>query len=141
MMNVKVEVNNEYALKDLLWGQGYDTFKRVCDEGLGEDLLSHIEELFCDELPDICEINDYLAYELDEDEFIATHTKLDDLLDIDTLMEYASELGYYKAHGTIKEAINIGKSKEIWDYLVDNYSDYNLDDLFSEINCIDLEDI
>ena len=63
------------------------------------------------------------------------------VFDIDTLMQYASELGYFKAHGTIKEAINIGKSKELWDYLVDNYSDYNLDDLFSEVNCIDLEDI
>lgn len=140
-MDVKVEVNNEFALEDLLWGQGLDTFKTIQNEGLGEALLSHIEELFCDEVPDICDINDYLAYELDENEFIATHTNFDDLADIDTLMEYASELGYFKAHGTIKEAINIGKSKELWDYLVDNYSDYNLDDLFSEINAIDLEDI
>lgn len=140
-MDVKVEVNNEFALKDLLWGQGLETFKYVCEEGLGEALLNHIEELFCDMLPDIGEINDYLAYELDENEFIATHTKLDDLADIDTLLQYASSLGYYKAHGTIKEAINIDKSEELWNYLVDNYSDYNLDDLFSEINCIDLDDI
>lgn len=140
-MDVKVEVNNEFALEELLWGQGLDTFKYVCNEGLGEALLSHLEELFCDELPDICDINDYLAYELDENEFIATHTNFNDLLDIDTLRQYASNLGYYKAHGTIKEAINIGKSEELWDYLVDNYSDYNLDDLFSEINCIDLDDI
>ena len=140
-MDVKVEVNNEFALEELLWGQGLQTLKCIREEGLGEALLSHIEELFCDDIPDICDINDYLAYELDENEFIATHTNLDDLADIDTLMQYAYELDYYKAHGIIKEAINIGKSKELWDYLVDNYSDYNLDDLFSEINCIDLEDI
>lgn len=141
MLSVQVEVNNEYVLMDLLWGQGLDTFKRVCEEGLGETLLSHIEELFCDELPEICDINDYLAYEFDENEYIATNTKFDDLADIDTLMQYASELGYFKAHGIIKEAINIGKSEKLWDYLVDNYSDYNLDDLFSELNAIDLEDI
>ena len=140
-MEVKVEVNNEFALEELLWGQGLQTFNCIREEGLGEALMNHIEELFCDEVPDICDINDYLAYELDENEFIATHINLDDLLDIDTLRQYASGLGYYKAHGTIKEAINIGKSKELWNYLVDNYSDYNLDDLFSEINCIDLEDI
>ena len=140
-MDVKVEVNNEFAFEELLWGQGLDTFRAIQNEGLGEALINHIEELFCDDIPDIGNINDYLAYELDENEFIATHTYLDDLADIDTLKEYASELGYFKAHGTIKEAINIGKSKELWDYLLDNYSDYNLDDLFSEINCIDLEDI
>lgn len=140
-MEVRVEVNNEFALKDLLWGQGLETFERVCDEGLGEALLIELEELFCSDIPDISDINDYLAYEFDEDEYIATNTNFDDLADIDTLMEYASELGYYKAHGTIKEAINIGKSKELWDYLQDNYSNIMLDDLFSEINGIDLEDI
>lgn len=140
-MEVKVEVNNEYALMDLLWGQGLDTFKRVCDEGLGEALLIELEELFCSDIPDISDINDYLAYEFDENEYIATNTNFDDLADIDTLMEYASELGYFKAHGTIKEAINIGKSEELWDYLQDNYSNIMLDDLFSEINTIDLEDI
>ena len=75
-MDVKVEVNNEFALEELLWGQGLDTFKRVCDEGLGESLMSHIEELFCDDFPDICDINNYLAYELDDNEYIATHIKL-----------------------------------------------------------------
>lgn len=140
-MDVKVEVNNEFALKDLLWGQGLETFQRVCDEGLGEALLIELEELFCSDIPDISDINDYLAYEFDENEYIATNTNFDDLADIDTLMEYASELGYFKAHGTIKEAINIGKSKELWDYLQDNYSNIMLDDLFSEINGIDLEDI
>ena len=134
-MDVKVEVNNEFALKDLLWGQGLSTFKRICDEGLGESLMSHIEELFCDDFPDICYINDYLAYELDDNEYIATHINFDDLADINTLMNYASDLGYFKAHGIIKEAINAGKSEELWEYLEDNYSDYNLDDLFSEIDC------
>ena len=140
-MEVKVEVNNEFALEELLWGQGLQTFNCIREEGLGEALMSHIEELFCDEVPDICDINDYLAYELDENEFIATHTNLNDLVDIDTIKEYASNLGYFREHCIIEEAINIGKSKELWNYLVDNYSDYNLDDLFSEINCIDLEDI
>ena len=59
----------------------------------------------------------------------------EDLADINTLMNYASDLGYFKAHGIIKEAINAGKSEELWNYLEDNYSDYNLDDLFSEIDC------
>ena len=137
-MYVKVEGNNEFALKDLLWGQGLDTFKRICDEGLGESLMSHIEDIFCDDFPDICDINDYLAYELDDNEYIATHINFDDLVNINTLMSYASDLGYFKAHGIIHEAIVAGKSEELWNYLEDSYSDCNLDGLFSEIECFEI---
>lgn len=140
-MEVKVEVNNEFALKDLLWGQGYDTFKRFCDEGLGEALLSHIEELFCDELPDICDINDYLAYELDEDEFIATHTFLNELMDLDTLKKYAKDLGYSRAYDKIVEAENNNKDKELWERLEDEYSDYNLDYVFGDLDCLEVDDL
>lgn len=140
-MEVKVEVNNEFALKDLLWGQGYDTFKRFCDEGLGEALLSHIEELFCDELPDICDINDYLAYELDEDEFIATHTFLNELFDLDTLKKYAKDLGYSRAYDKIVEAENNNKDKELWERLEDEYSDYNLDYVFGDLDCLEVDDL
>lgn len=142
-MDVKVEVNNEYALKDLLWGQGYDTFKRVCDESLGEALLSHIEELFCDcdYLPDICEINDYLAYELDEDDFIATNTFLNELMDLDTLKEYAKDLGYSRAYDKIVEAENNNKGDELWKRLEDEYSDYDLNHVFGDLDCLEVDDL
>ena len=140
-MEVKVEVNNEFALKDLLWGQGYDTFKRVCDEGLGEALLSHLEELFCDELPDICDINDYLAYELDENEFIATHTFLNELFNLHTLKQYAVDLDYSRAYDKIVEAENNNKGKELWERLEDEYSDYNLDYVFGDLDCLEVDDL
>ena len=140
-MEVKVEVNNEFALKDLLWGQGYDTFKRVCDEGLGEALLSHLEELFCDELPDICDINDYLAYELDEDEFIATHTFLNELFDLDTLKKYAKDLDYSRAYDKIVEAKNNNKGKELWEQLQNEYSDCDLNTVFGDLDCLEVDDL
>lgn len=140
-MEVKVEVNNEFALKDLLWGQGYDTFKRVCDEGLGEALLSHLEELFCDELPDICDINDYLAYELDENEFIASNTFFNELLDLDTLKHYAKELDYSRAYDKIVEAENNNKDKELWERLEDEYSDCDLNTVFGDLDCLEVDDL
>ena len=140
-MDVKVEVNNEFALEELLWGQGLETFKTIQNEGLGEALLSHLEELFCDELPDICDINDYLAYELDEDEFIATHTFLNELMDLDTLKKYAKDLDYSRAYDKIVEAEHNDKGAELWERLEDEYSDYNLDDVFADIDCLEVDDL
>lgn len=140
-MEVKVEVNNEYALEELLWGQGLDTFKVIQREGLGEALMSHLEELFCDEMPDICDINDYLAYELDENEFIATHINLNDLVDIDTLKEYAKDLGYSRAYDKIVEAENNDKGKELWERLEDEYSDYDLNTVFGDLDCLEVDDL
>lgn len=142
-MEVKVEVNNEFALEELLWGQGLDTFKTIQHEGLGEALMSHIEELFfdCNEIMDICDINDYLAYELDEDEFIATHTFLNELMDLDTLKKYAKDLGYARAYDKIVEAENNNKGNELWERLEDEYSDYNLDYVFGDLDCLEVDDL
>ena len=140
-MEVKVEVNNEFALEELLWGQGLQTFNCIREEGLGEALMSHIEELFCDDIPDICDINDYLAYELDENEFIATHTFLNELFDLDTLKKYAKELDYSRAYDKIVEAENNNKGKELWEQLEDEYSDYNLDYVFGDLDCLEVDDL
>ena len=52
IFNVNVEINNEYALEELLWGRGLKTFRYI-----------------------IAEINNYLAYELNEEEFVAKHRR------------------------------------------------------------------
>ena len=140
-MEVKVEVNNEFALEELLWGQGLDTFKTIQREGLGEDLMSHIEELFCDEMPDICDINDYLAYELDEDDFIATHTFFNELMDLSTLKRYAKDLGYSRAYDKIVEAENHNKGAELWERLEDEYSNYDLNYVFGDLECLEVDDL
>ena len=139
MFEAKVRINNQYILKDLLWGQGLRNLNYICDEGLGEDLMSHIEDVFGDEVHDIDEINDYLANKLDVNLFISTHTLLNDLWTINELMEYANKLGYPEAYDKIKKFIASGNSKELWNYLKDNFSNYSLDRVFFEV--VDLEDI
>ena len=143
MFEVKVEINNEYAIEELLWGQGLDTFKVIRREGLVDELMEHLEMLFCEcgEIPDIGTINDYIAYELDENKFIAEHVKFYDIDDIDNLKLYAYDLDYRDAYDAILDAINNDKEEYLWNYILDNFSEYNLHDLFNELDCIDLDEI
>ena len=138
MFEAKVRINNQYILKDLLWGQGLRNYSYICDEGLGEDLMFHIEDIFGDKAHDIDEINDYTANKLDVNLFIATHMLLNDLRTIDELMGYAYQL---EAYDKIKKFIDSDNSEELWNYLKDNFSNYSLDKVFSEVVNVELDDI
>ena len=141
MFEAKIRINNWYILKSLLWGQGLRNFNYIYDEGLGEDLLFHIEDIFGDEAHDIGEINNYIANKLDVNLFIAIHTPLNELGTIDELMEYANKLGYPEAHDKIEEFVASGNDEELWHYLKENFSNYSLDKVFSEVVNVELEDI
>ena len=141
MFEAKIRISNWYILKDLLWGQGLRNYNYICDEGLSEDLMLFIEDVFGDEVHDIGEINDYLANKLDVNLFIATHMPLNDLWTIDELMGYAYQLGYPEAHDKIEEFMASRNVEELWNYLKDNFSNYSLDKVFSEIVIVELEDI
>ena len=142
MFEVKMEINNKYALEELLWGQGLGTLKEISREGLADELMEHLEMLFCEcgEIPDIGTINDYIAYELDEYKFIAEHVNFCDIDDIYALKQYAYDLDYRDAYDAILDAINNDKEEYLWNYILDNFSEYNLHDLFNELDCIDLDD-
>ena len=139
MFEAKVRIGNWYILKELLWGQGLRNYSYIYDEGLVEDLMSHIEDVFGDEVHDIEEINNYIANKLDVNLFIATHMLLNDLWTIDELMGYAYQLGYPEAHDKIEEYMASGDAEELWNYLKENFSNYSLNKVFSEI--VDLDDI
>ena len=141
MFEAKVRINNQYILKDLLWGQGLRNLNYICDEGLGEYLMSYIDDIFEDEVHDIGEINNYLANKLDVNLFIATHMLLNDLRTIDELMGFAYQLGYPEAHDKIEEFMASRKAEELWFYLKDNFSNYSLNKVFSEVVNVELEDI
>ena len=141
MFEAKIRINNQYILKDLLWGQGLRNLNYICDEGLGEDLMFHIEDVFGDESHDIGEINNYIANKLDVNLFIATHMLLNDLWTINELMEYANKLDYPEAYDKIKKFIDSDNSEELWNYLKDNFSNYSLNKVFSEVVNVELKDI
>ena len=141
MFSVAVVVNNECEFEELLWGRGLSNFSYICDEDLGEDLMLFIEDVFGDKVHNIDEINDYLANKLDVNLFIATHILLNDLWDIDELMKFAYQLGYSEAHDKIGEFMASGNDEELWSYLNDNFSNHNLNKVFSVIVSIELDDI
>ena len=122
-----MDVDYHEDLGDILWGKAYYVYKRIIDEGLGEELLELLENTF-DE-PDILEIYGFLAYELDVNKFIATNTRLCDIFSIEALMDYANVLGYPKAYNSIKYS----DRTDLWEYLIADYYDYTLDKLFSEV--------
>ena len=139
MFEAKIRINNQYILNDLLWGQGLRNLNYICDEGLGEDLMLFIEDIFSDKAHDIGEINDYIANKLDVNLFMATHMLLNDLWTIGELMEYAKQLDYPNAYDKIEEFIDSDNSEELWNYLKENFSNCSLNKVFSGI--VNLEDI
>ena len=74
-----------------------------------------------------------LANKLDVNLFIATHMLLNDLWTIDELMGYAYQLGYPEAHDKIEEFMASGNAEELWNYLKENFSNYSLNKVFSEV--------
>ena len=141
MFEAKIRISNWYILEDLLWGQGLRNYNYIYDEGLVEDLMFHIEDVFGDEVHDIYEINDYLANKLDVNMFIATHMPLNELWTITDLWEYAKQLDYPEAYDKIKKFIDSDNSEELWNYLKYNFSNYSLNKVFSEVVNVELKDI
>ena len=71
--------------------------------------------------------------------FIATHIWAGEVTDIEALIKYADDLGYYDAYKVIREVINAGKAESLWK-LVENYGN-SLDELFEEIVCLDIDNL
>lgn len=130
-MYVKVEVNDYWALKDMLWGSNCEyTCNKIEEAGLTDEFFDHIEELFSDDTYETVSINDYIAYEFDETEFIEEHMTLNDVGSLEELKGYMED----DARITIDEAIENGNDKFLWEYLQDNFSGDSLKEVADELN-------
>lgn len=56
-----------YELKEQSWSGAIDTLNRIEDEGMEEELMDFLEEVFNGETPTDTEVNDFLWF---EDEYI-----------------------------------------------------------------------
>ena len=63
-MKVTMEVNVWFELQDMCWSGALDTLKEVAEAGKTEELMDHLEEVFCEGASDV-EVNDYLWFESD----------------------------------------------------------------------------
>ena len=55
-----------YELKDRVWSGAVDTMQRIADEHKEEELINLLNEVFCEQQPDITKVNDYLWFESDD---------------------------------------------------------------------------
>lgn len=100
MFTVKVEIYSFDNLYEMVWGQAKDQLKSIDKYGLQDELMEHLGELFSDFDASDTQVNDYLSFEFDADDFIMEHKSLDDIEDLDDLYNLFSS---YKARQTIKE--------------------------------------
>ena len=70
-MEYKNSFDSIYELEELVWSGAKDTVKRVIEFDKGDELISYLEEIFCDDVPTLTEINDVLWLETDSiDEYL-----------------------------------------------------------------------
>ena len=141
-----VEVNTFDNLLDNSWGQAIDTLKMVDKYGLQEEFMEHMEELFgdyCEEPYTDTQINDYIAYEFDEYEWITEHISVDDLESLDELEDYASQLDYIGALTTIRDFARENKEELLWQYIQNNYTNCgcSLEECFEELADLSVDDL
>ena len=137
-----VEVDTFDNLLDNSWGQAIDTLKMIDRYGLQEEFMEHMEELFgdyCEEPYTDTQINDYIAYEFDEYEWIAEHISIDDIDDLDELEDYAKNLCF--ADSTIRDFTANNKEELLWNYIRNNYDHYSLKEVFDELETLDVTDL
>lgn len=136
-MKMVVEVNTFDNLLDNSWGQAIDTLKMIDRYALQEEFMEHMEGLFndyCEEPYTDTQINDYIAYEFDVYEWIAEHTNIDDIEDIDELEDYAKDLCFTEAEATITDFKCANKEELLWQYIQNNYAGYSLLDVMQELD-------
>jgi hypothetical protein len=63
MIEIKIEIEDIYDLKNKCWGQASSILDEIDDADLGDDLMSHLEDVFFDQQPTMTELNDYIAYD------------------------------------------------------------------------------
>lgn len=130
-MFVKVEVNNYDDLKNMLWGSNCEyTCKKIEEANLEDEFFEFIECMFSDSTYEDNSVNDYVAYDFNESDFINEHLTLDDIDSLEELKEYSDN---YNVDMTINNAIANKRDKELWKYLQDNLYGESLKDIFETL--------
>lgn len=75
MLEVKMEMNFE-DLKNNCWSGALDRIKEIEEKGLEDALMSYLEEIFYDEIPEMVTVNDWLWFEADD--WILRNTEVED---------------------------------------------------------------
>ena len=129
-----MEIKQDMDFRDLqnnCWGQATEVLEEISNADLEDALMSHLEEMFYDEIPDLASINDYLAYDWETiyESIGLSNWSLEDDIDVDTVNELISQVADYT---------NLS-NRYITDSDVEGYSDNEItagdaSDIISEVH-------
>lgn len=64
-MEIRKEINDFYALADMVWSGAVDTIKDIQNANKEDEFMNFLEGVFCDEVPTDTEVNDFIWFERD----------------------------------------------------------------------------
>lgn len=64
-MEIKKEINDFYALADMVWSGAVDTIADIQNANKETEFMNFLEMVFCDEVPTDTEVNDFIWFERD----------------------------------------------------------------------------
>ena len=64
-MEIRKEINDFYALADMVWSGAVDTIADIQNANKEDEFMNFLEAVFCDEVPTDTEVNDFIWFERD----------------------------------------------------------------------------
>ena len=65
MIEIRKEINDFYALADMVWSGAVDTIADIQNTNKEDEFMNFLEAVFCDEVPTDTEVNDFIWFERD----------------------------------------------------------------------------
>ena len=64
-MEIRKEINDFYALADMVWSGAVDTIADIQNANKEDEFMNFLESVFCDEIPTDTAVNDFIWFERD----------------------------------------------------------------------------
>ena len=64
-MEIRKEINDFYALADMVWSGAVDTITGIQNANKENEFMNFLEAVFCDEVPTDTKVNDFIWFERD----------------------------------------------------------------------------
>ena len=64
-MEIRKEINDFYALADMVWSGARDTIADIQNANKEDEFMNFLEAVFCDEVPTDTEVNDFIWHDRD----------------------------------------------------------------------------
>ena len=145
-MRMVVELEGYNGFEELYknsWSGAIDRLDTIKQYHMEEELMEHLDMVFeCyEELPTNVQVNDYLRFEFDAENFVAENISFNTLEDLLELTDYVKNLGFSDALATIQEVERQDKEDALWKYLQDNFDMRNLFEVIEELNEFDFDEL